>query len=196
MSKNLVLRCLWNQLGCKEMMSMMNTVNVFTQHTDYLSMVLCKNDYEVEPKHCEKCSFSVCYSEHWNLQRNSPEKAWWPGHSYVKVNCDHGVKVQRGYNTHHLPNSKSAPGSERADGSMSPCSGHQPLEHHRFTTTLKRTRNFETTTLNWINRGIGSKIYENVIFHCLLPLSSLHSLTSPPLHTKNSLEILKIKRQS
>lgn len=38
MSKNLVLQCLWNQLGCKEIMSIMNIVNVFTQHTDYLCM--------------------------------------------------------------------------------------------------------------------------------------------------------------
>jgi len=36
-------------------MSMMNVVSEFTQHTEYLHMFLCKNDYEMEPKYCEKC---------------------------------------------------------------------------------------------------------------------------------------------
>lgn len=37
-------------------MSVMNIVNVFTQHTAYLRMFLCKNYYGMEPKHCEKCT--------------------------------------------------------------------------------------------------------------------------------------------
>lgn len=74
MSKSLVLQRLWNQLGCKEIMSMMNIVNVFTQHTDYLCMFLCKNYYEMEPEHCEK-SRCVYHTLLWTLK--STKKQTW-----------------------------------------------------------------------------------------------------------------------
>lgn len=62
MSKNLVVQHLRNQLACKEIMSMMNIVNIFIRPTDYLCVVLCKNDHKKEPEHCEKCTHM--YSGH------------------------------------------------------------------------------------------------------------------------------------
>lgn len=66
MRKNLVVQHLRNQLACKEIMSMMNIVNIFIRPTDYLCVVLWKNDHKKEPEHCEKCTHM--YSGHWNLQ--------------------------------------------------------------------------------------------------------------------------------
>lgn len=52
MNENLVLQRVLNQLGCKEIMSMMNIVNIFTQHSNYLTM-LCNNVCKIEPKYCD-----------------------------------------------------------------------------------------------------------------------------------------------
>lgn len=50
---------------------------------------------------------------------------------------DHGAKAQVGYMTCQLPNSTSTSGSGTPVRSMKPDSGHQPPEHHHFTTAMK-----------------------------------------------------------